>query len=263
MNETLKDLIRHSTACGTMLSEFYVPNVIRVFKACGFDYVIIDCEHGYFDFIEVANILSVARGYGLPAIVRLSKVDREFVLKYLDMGADGFLLSNTDDAAMIADLVHHAKYAPEGRRGISLQRAHTDYEPGKIREYLAQANAKTIILAQIESASGVENVEAILAVPGVDGVIIGPNDLALDLGVLGRNEAPVMVAAFEKVLAAALQAGKVCGLVSSNTDFLRKWEARGMRMLNWNSEIGMLLNEGKRGMACLRPAGRETPAADA
>lgn len=252
MQGSLKELLSHTNAYGTMLSEFYVPNVVRVFKACGFDYIIIDCEHGYFDFIEVANILSVARGYGLPAIVRLSKVDREFVLKYLDMGADGFLLSNTDDSTMIAELVHHAKYAPEGRRGISLQRAHTDYEPGKIKEYLAQANAATMIIAQIESVSGVEHVEEILAVPGVDGVMIGPNDLALDYGVLGSNDAPVMVAAFERVIAAAQQSGKLCGLIGSNTDFLLKWQAKGMRMLNWNSEIGMLLNEGKRGMACFK-----------
>jgi len=248
----LKELLKQGHAYGTMLSELYVPNIMRVFKACGFDYVIIDCEHGYFDFTEVANLLSVARGYDLPTLIRLSKTDREFVLKYLDMGANGFLLSNTDTPEQIAELVRLSKYLPEGRRGISLQRAHTDYEPGEIKEYLLQANRDTVILAQIESSKAVANSREIAAVSGVDGMMIGPNDLALDMNMLGENDAPEIAAAYEDVIGAFREAGKYCGLISSNIAFLKKWESKGMQLLNWNSEIGMLLNEGKRGVGGLK-----------
>lgn len=252
MSFAFKQAIAQGPVHGTMLSEMYVPNMARIFKVCGFDYAVLDCEHGYFDFTDAANIISVARAVGLTMLVRLSKVDREFVLKYLDMGADGFILSTTGTPEQIAELVDFAKYPPMGHRGISLQRAHTDYNPGKIKEYLSVANEKTVIVAQIESAQGVKNAQAIAAVPGVDGLIIGPNDLALDMGCLGDNDCPAMLDAFHQVIDGAAREGKFSGAMSSNTDFLKKWEAQGMRMMNWNSEVGMLLTEGKRGIKALK-----------
>jgi len=254
MGTGLKQKLKKGCCYGTMLSELYVPNIMRIFAACGFDFVIIDCEHGYFDYTETAALLAVARGTDMPAIIRISKVDREFVLKYLDMGAGGFLLSNTDDAGMISELVRHAKYPPMGRRGISLQRAHTDYNPGGITEYLKRANEETVILAEIESRRGVENVDEILSLDGVDGAVIGPNDLALDMGLLGHNDHPDVVAAYERVIASAQGHAKAAGLVSSSIDFHRRWRERGMSLFSWNSEIGMLLNEGKRGIAALKGA---------
>ena len=250
--KNLKETIKTGNVYGTMLSEIYVPNIIRVFKACGFDFVIIDCEHGYFDYIQVANLLAVARGFNMPVIVRISKVDREFVLKYLDMGADGFLLSTTENADDVRQLVEYTKYPPMGRRGISLQRAHTDYTPGKIREYLAEANRNTIVIAQMESQKGADGIDDILSVDGVDGAIVGPNDFTLDLGILGQYDDPAFVRNVEKMVDAATRRGKFSGVIGSNIEFLKKWESRGMSLLSWNSEIGMILNEGKRGLSLLK-----------
>nr|MCR5370215.1 hypothetical protein [Clostridium sp.] len=206
----------------------------------------------YFDFKDVANMVAVASGYAFPVIIRISEVQREFVLKYLDIGAEGFLLSTTSSPEQIAKLVDYCKYPPRGHRGISLQRAHKNYQPGNVKEYLEYANDRTVVLAQIESREGALRSAEIAAVPGVDGMLIGPNDMCMDLGKVGATSDPEVVSAFEMSIKAFQDAGKAAGMISSNIAFLKQWQQKGLKLVNWNSEIGMLLNEGKRGLKELR-----------
>lgn len=225
---------------GMFLSEIGAPNLVRVMQASGVDFVIVDCEHGYFDFSQVAAIAAVGNGIGFPVIVRVPGVSRECIQKYLDAGVDGLLVPMLETEEQARTLVRLGKYAPEGARGISTMRPHSNYNPGELAAYTEKANRRTMFFAQIESRAGVQNAGAIASVPGLDGIFIGPNDLACDLGTTGQFNTPEMDEAIGHVVEAARAHHIPCGIIASSASFLRKWEERGMNMFSCDSELGLL-----------------------
>jgi len=237
----------HDGECvlGTMLSEVSTPNVVRILHACGFEFLLVDCEHGYFDLSQTAAIVSVCGCLGMPVIIRIPEAGRELVTKYMDMGATGLLLSMTSTPEQAKQLVKYAKYAPLGQRGISVQRAHTGYNPPPLSQYIKEANDRTVLFVQIETREGIKNIEDILSIDGIDGAMIGPNDMAGDFGCPGQIENPEVEDGISKVLSTALHLHKPCGIISSNIQLLNKWHSRGMTILSCNSEVGMMLKAGK------------------
>ena len=225
---------------GMFLSEIAAPNLVRLMQAAGVDYVIVDCEHGYFDFSQVAAIAAVGNGIGFPVVVRVPHISRDCIQKYLDAGVDGILVPMLETEEQARELVCLGKYAPNGARGISTMRPHSNYDPGKLTDYMRKANERVMLFAQIETARGVGNIDKICAVNGLDGVLIGPNDLACDLGHAGDFNTPDMEEAIETVLRAADAHGLPSGIIASNPAFLKKWEEKGMRLFSCDSELGLL-----------------------
>ena len=225
---------------GTMVTTFASPDIAKILQSCGFDFFIVDCEHGAFTTREAANIIAVARGIGMPALVRIPEMRREHALKFMEMGASGLLLPNTETAEQARMLVDCTKYAPMGHRGVSLSRPHTDFKRVDGREYMRRANEETILMCQVESRKGVENIGEIMAVEGIDVGFIGPNDMTQDYGILNQFGHPDIVAAFEKVIAAAEENGKWAGVHFGAGEPLKPWLARGMQMNMWNSDNGLL-----------------------
>lgn len=245
--ESLADKLRGEKVLpGTMISEIATPNIARILRACGFEFIIIDCEHGYFDLSQVAAIVGISNGIGLSVIIRLPDSRRELITKFMDMGADGLLLPMTSSAADIRPVVRYAKYAPLGERGISTQRAHTNYSPPPLASYMASANRNTVIFAQIETRQGVRNASEILGTDGVDGVFVGPNDLAGDCGVPGEIDAPIVGQCIASVVKSAKQTGKYSGIITGDIELIKTWRAQGMSVFSCNSEIGMLMNAAKK-----------------
>lgn len=239
---------------GTMLSEFYSPNAAAVFKAGGFDYFIIDCEHGGFDFGMVAAMVATARGCGITAMVRVPQIDKEGMLKYLEMGARGLLVPMVSTAAEAREVVALTRYAPLGARGISTRRAHNDYDGSDMKAYMARANEEITILVQIETREALGNLDEIASVPGIDGLLVGPSDLSSSLGDFGNFETPEFKAAIDQIIAAAKAHGRHVGFVHSNAKVLQEMRAKGMDILNWNSEIGMIVSQSKECSRTLRQA---------
>ena len=195
---------------GTMVTTFASADLPKILARCGFDFFVVDCEHGSFTTREVADMLAVARAIGLPGVVRIPELRREHVLKFLEMGAEGLLLPNTESAEQAQQLVDWAKYAPMGHRGVSLNRPHTDFEKVDGRTYMEQSNRGTVLMAQIESREGVEHVAEIMAVDGIDLALIGPNDMSQDYGLLGQYTHPEMEAAFAQAITEAKAAIHCC-----------------------------------------------------
>lgn len=231
---------RGEKVVGMFLSEIAAPNLIRLMKAAGVDFVVVDCEHGYFDYSQVAAIAAVANGINFPLIVRMPHLTRSSIQKYLDAGVDGVWLPMLETADQAREMIKLGKYAPEGVRGISTMRPHSNYAPGELSEYTQSANKRTMFFAQIETRTGVQNAAEIASVKGLDGIFIGPNDLACDLGHIGNFNTPDMDAAIGKVLNAAIENELPCGIVASNPDYLKKWEDKGMTMFSCDSELGLL-----------------------
>lgn len=237
MKEKMK---RNEKLVGLFLSEIAAPNLVRLLKAAGADFIVVDCEHGYFDYSQVAALAAVANGISMPLIVRMAGISREAIQKYLDAGVDGIWSPMVETAEQARRMVQLGKYAPEGVRGISTMRPHSNYAPGNLTDYTKAANERTMFFAQIETKLGAENADAIAAVEGIDGIFVGPNDLACDLGHAGNFDTADMDAAIGQILAAAKRHSIPCGMVASSTDFLHRWELRGMTLFSCNSELGLL-----------------------
>ncbi len=246
---------------GTMLTLVENAQMAKIIKVCGFDFFIIDCEHGAFDYSAVAGVVAMARETGLPALVRVPEAQREPVLKYLEMGAAGLLLPNTETPAQARHLVELAKYAPLGNRGVSLLRPHTGFEAVEPAAYMKRVNEEIILMAQIESPRGLDNCDAILGVEGIDAAFVGPSDLSQSLGIMGQLTHPDFIAAVERVIATARRHGKYSGIHGMSTpEALQTWVAKGMTLNLWANEVMLMLNAGKAGLAKLRMATAPLPA---
>lgn len=227
---------------GMMLSELYVPNITRMVANCGYDFLLVDCEHGYFDMTQVANLIAVADGVGLPILVRVTQPSRTVITKYLDMGARGILLSNVANAREAKQLAELCLYAPGGNRGISTFRAHTGYKNGNTKEIMRQANESVIVICQIESPEAVADIRSIVGIPGIDGVLVGPNDLTQHMGIFEQFDHPDMDDALVKIETAAKAAGKWSGVITGNKKLVCRCKEIGMTCFSVGSELNALVN---------------------
>ena len=245
-------LARGEVAIGIMLSEMYVPNIARLLAGCGYDFLLVDCEHGYFDMTQVANLIAVARGAEIPVIVRVTQPSRTSITKYLDMGAQGILLSDVASRADAERLAALCRYAPEGDRGVSTFRAHTDYSIGNVSELMRSANEQVIVICQIESPGTVSRIDEITAIPGVDGVLVGPNDLSQHMGIFGQYEHPAMTDALQRVADSARAYGKWSGVITANGKLLSTCRSMGMTCFSVGSELNAIHNGAVQQLDCTR-----------
>lgn len=227
---------------GTMLSFTRNPDISLLLKNAGMDFFMIDCEHGFLGLSETATMISMGKQAGIPVLVRIPELRRELVGKYLDMGATGLMLPNTDNADLAREFVRLAKYAPMGRRGVAMGKAHSGYcSPSDGPAYMQQANENTILIAQIESPEGVSNLQEILSVDGIDVALVGPNDLSHSLGVHKQYQHPSFVAAMEQIIRTAKACGKQSGIHTAPIGEVNRWAQQGMNFSMCSGDIDFLI----------------------
>lgn len=208
----LKDLSRTKTVkVGHFVVEFATPGIGYMLRNAGCDFVLFDCEHSGFHNETVKSVLRYFEAAGLPAIVRVPSREYHHIARALDMGAEGLMLPMVGTAEEAKRIVHSVKYTPKGGRGVALGVAHDHYIGGAVLDKLAAANERTTIFAQIETAEGVENADAIAAVDGIDCLWVGHFDLSASLGVPGEFDNPRFLEAIETVHAATRRHGKGYG----------------------------------------------------
>jgi 2-keto-3-deoxy-L-rhamnonate aldolase RhmA len=239
--ETVKQRLRNGElVLGTIMSEVRNPNVAYMLAQCGFEFFIIDNEHGAYSSETVSNLIAAARGAGIAAIVRIPEIRRETILKPLDSGAAGLLVPQVNTVAQAQEVIHHAKYPPAGNRGVALRRAANRYARVDAAAYLQKANEDTFIAVQAESEQAVENIDAIAAVEGIDCVFVGPFDLSVSLGIPGQVYHPREVEAIDAVLAACRKRRKASGILLFDPDRLIEWIGKGVRFATYSSDISLL-----------------------
>jgi 2-dehydro-3-deoxyglucarate aldolase/4-hydroxy-2-oxoheptanedioate aldolase len=216
-----------------------------MFYSFGFDCLLIDCEHGYFDMTETANLIAAASGYDFPIIIRVAQGHQADAPKYLDMGAAGILLANVTSTLQAEELVDLCLYAPLGDRGVSTFRAHTGYNNSGTLEIMKKSNAKNLVIAQIESPEAIGLVDQITAIPGLDGTLLGPNDFTQHIGFFGQYEHPIIIDAINRMAAAAKSRGKWSGIITGNEKLLRRCRDAGMHFFSAGSELSMLASGAK------------------
>lgn len=242
-------LARGGTSLGTMVFEFNTTGIGRIIAAAGAEFVIYDTEHTGWGIDTVRMLMATSRAADLVPLVRVPATQYHLLANPLDAGAMGLMIPMVESAEQAQLIVRSVKYPPEGRRGAAFGVAHDDYglEPGTAIEKMARANREVLTIAQIETAPGVEHVEAIAAVPGIDVLWIGHNDLTNSMGIPGQFDHPDYLAAVERVLAAGRASGKPVGILSGSVADARAALAQGFRIVAYTGDLwlyGQALSEG-------------------
>lgn len=218
------------------------PAVSEILAQAGFDWVALDVEHGVFPWPQALGLIQAIQGQGCAALVRLPISAPEHFKWALDAGADGVIVPMIRSAEDARQAVAYTKYPPEGERGIGISRAHG--YGATFSDYVATANAETLVIVQIEHIDAVNAIDAICAVPGVDAVFIGPYDLSGTMGLMGQVRHPDVEAAVARVLYVAQQAGVVAGLLIGDPQpgEVARRVAEGFRLISVGVDSLMLVN---------------------
>lgn len=247
-HEFRQRLKRREKLLGTMVTLASGASA-EVLASLGFDWLFVDAEHGPLDTRELIEILQ-AVGDKAACIVRVPQAAELPIKKALDLGAHGIIVPQVNTAEQAADVVRWARYAPEGARGVGLSRAH-GYGL-KFREYLSTANRDIAVVVQAEHVRAVENIEAIVRVPGVDAVLLGPYDLSASLGLMGQIDDPAVVAAIGRVTDACRSADMPLGYFGVTAAAVRPYVERGYTLIVAGVDTLYLANGAKALLAELR-----------
>ena len=226
--------------------------VAEVMARAGFDWLAIDLEHSTIDLETTFTLIQVIDLAGCAPLVRLSANDPVQAKRVMDAGAWGVIVPSVQSAAEARQAVDAVKYPPEGTRGAGLGRAQ-GYGP-QFAEYLKACSEGSVVIPMIEQREGVERVEEILQVPGVDGVFIGPYDLSASYGVAGELAHSLVQKAMQRIVAAARHSGKAVGIhvvhppVTQVADRL----AEGFRLIAYGGDMLFLTPAANEAGAWLR-----------
>ncbi|HYC45307.1 MAG TPA: aldolase/citrate lyase family protein [Burkholderiales bacterium] len=256
MPNTLKELFKaNKVALGMNVRLARSGDIARIAKTTGHDFVFIDTQHSVFSVESIAHIANVALAIGIAPLVRVRSVDDPDTQVLLDNGVTGIVFPDVNNAAEAKRAVNRAKYPPLGKRSVGGGYPIFDFKAMNTADLVPALQDNTLVVCMIETQEGLDNVEEIAAVEGVDVIHVGSNDLLTALGKPGTFGSPEHLAALDKVMAAAKKHGKIPGVggdrnVARQADFIRK----GARFLTTNSEIAFMIAEGSRVTGELRKA---------
>ena len=208
---------------------FPSPHVVEMLGALGFDWVLLDCEHGSLSPESVELMAMAAQASGMTPIARPATRSAEHIAQVLDRGVLGVQVPHVVTAQDAREVVQAVKYHPLGRRGLAAGTRSASYDAhGSMADYVRAANEATLIAAQIEDEAALANVDAIAAVDGIDVVFIGPSDLSQSMGHPGNAKAPRVAQAIDACLARIRASGKTPGM-PSGADNVAEVLGKGVR----------------------------------
>ncbi|MEM8537462.1 MAG: HpcH/HpaI aldolase/citrate lyase family protein [Pseudomonadota bacterium] len=223
------------------------PVLAEIAGNAGFDWCLIDGEHGPNTVSEMLPQLQALAISGTPAVVRVANADDWMIKQVLDLGCHTVLVPMVDTAEKAQAMARAMRYPPAGTRGMGAVLARASAF-GSIADYATAANDQVCLLVQAESAAAVENIDAIAATEGVDGVFVGPADLSADMGYPGQPEHPEVEAAIDHLIARTVAAGKCAGIITFDQGRFAEYAAKGVTFLGVGGDLAVL-NTALRGLA--------------
>ena len=243
---SLKDLFTASARAGRngrpaagMFISSGDPSSTEICASAGLDYLLLDGEHAPLGLETVQSQLRAMAGYPVVPVVRVPALDTVLVKQYLDLGAQSLVIPMVDSAADAEAAVRAMHYPPHGVRGVGSALARSA-RWNRIPDYLDRAADLVTLVVQIESAAAVEEARQIAAVDGIDGIFIGPSDLAASMGLIGRQDHPDVVAAVKTVIGRVKAAGKFVGVNAFAADRARDYVAAGADFVNVGADVALL-----------------------
>lgn len=228
------------------------PHLTAVAGEAGFDYVMPDLEHAALSLRELEGLVAAAHLAGMECVARVPGAQKRDILAVLDTGVDGIMVPAVESPEEAAGVVAAARYHPEGRRGVYYQSPVSRYGSVPPREHMAEANRELLIIAQIETAAGLEQAEAIAAVPGIDCLLVGPGDLSQSLGVPWEFGHRDVTQAIERTFRVAREQGKIAGIMPAGLEHAAECCTLGARLLIWGPDIGIYRRAAEEDVARLR-----------
>ncbi len=216
------------------------PSVAELLAGTGFDWLLIDAEHSPNDPRSVLPLLQAVAPYPVHPIVRPVHGAVEAIKQYLDIGAQTLLLPMIETAEQAALMVAATRYPPRGIRGVASASTRAA-RWSQIDRYFHECDAEMCVLAQVETVRGLENLRAIAAVEGVDGVFFGPADLAASMGLIGQPTDPKVRAAIVQGIAAVQKAGKAAGTLTGDQRLAREYLAQGALFVAVGVDMSLLV----------------------
>ena len=236
-----------------MTFEFFTSGYPAICREAGAEFILYDMEHSGVGFETVKAQFAFCRGLDLVPFVRVPSGDYHFIARALDIGAMGIMVPMVETAEQAKAIVDCTRYPPSGRRGAAFNvAAHDDYSGGAETDKIARANARTMVIALVETARGIENVDAIAAVDGVDVVWLGHYDLTNFMGIPGEFDNPRFHAAVDRLVAACRKHGKTPGFLAGNEKWACDFRAKGFRMIAYGVDAMLMQSALADGIKLLR-----------
>lgn len=251
-NKVKRALMQGEVQVGTWVTTLRTPQIARMVATAGFDFLYIDMEHSCFSIETVGDLCFAALAAGLVPIVRPPAKDPHLLSRPLDSGAMGLLIPHVDTREEAEAVIKAIRFQPDGERGINLMGPHTDFSRANCEEYIKSTHAETLLLVQIESDTGINNLDEILSVEGVDGGVIGRADLSVDLGLPGQTNHPEIVRRVEMLIEACRRHKKIPGLLVQDVATAKEWISKGIRLVPYANEVSLLVNAGERAVSEIR-----------
>jgi 2-keto-3-deoxy-L-rhamnonate aldolase RhmA len=253
-NPVKTKLARGESAFGTMILDLSGPGLPQIFENAGAEFIMYDMEAACWDIGTIKNQIAMCRGLALVPMVNAASQDPVMLQTPLDCGAMGLMVPVVETKAQARQIARVTRYPPHGARGVAFGIAHDDYSFGQIDEQIAAADERTMIIAKIETAKGVHNVDEILSVSGIDAAFLGHMDLSVSLGVPGDYDHPTFTDAVDIVIAACARHDKPGVCLVSSPEAAKRWIAKGFRMVMYSTDTMLLASAYSSGLAAIKAA---------
>ena len=241
-NHALRNLRAGKLAIGLGLRQARTVDIAQIAKTAGFDWLFIDCEHNSMDTDSAAQIAAASLAVGITPVVRVAGKEHWHASRTLDNGAQGIVVPHVETADEARRVADACRFPPLGHRSMGGGLQQLGFVPTPVGEAARIVNEETLVVVMLESPRGIENCEAIAAVPGIDALLIGTNDFCFELGIPGKFDDPRVADAYRKTIAACRKHGKFPGMGGLYTPtLLERHIGMGVQLVLAGSDFSLLL----------------------
>ena len=230
VTNNLKKIFAEGKAALGTFTVCNAPELVEILGITGFDFVVIDAEHGPLGPESALSLIRAAELRGITPIVRIPSSMESTILHMLDIGAHGIQVPQVNDPDTAKAIVHRSMYHPTGRRGVAFARAN-DYGKMDMEEYFKYENSQVMIVAHCENTIGLENIDAICQIPEIDVIFLGPYDMSQSMGIPGQVTHPRIQEAAKKVIETTKKYGKVAGIYAGSGEIAKERAAQGFQYI--------------------------------
>lgn len=236
----LKEALKEGKNVFGPFMKFTDPASVEIMGFAGFDFVIIDTEHGPISIQNVQNMIRAAESVNITPVVRVSDNDEAIILRALDIGAQGIQIPQINSKSEAMRAVKSVKYSPQGERGVCRYVRTANYSSMDKFKYFKHANNETMIIAHIEGVEGINNLDEILSVPGIDVIFIGPYDLSQSLGIPGEVNNPLVTERMKEVVLKCKENKVSVGTFADDIKTAKFWVSLGVQYMAFSVDVGIL-----------------------
>ena len=242
VNHALRQLRAGKLAIGLGLRQARTVDIAQIAKTAGFDWIFIDGEHSSIDPDGAAQIASAALAIGITPVVRVAGLEHWHASRLLDNGAQGIVFPHVDTVDEARRAASACRFPPVGKRSMGGGLQQIGYSPMPVGDAARIVNEETLVVVMLESPQAIANCDAIAAVPGVDALLIGTNDLCFEMGIPGAFHDAKVAEAYRKVIAACRRHGKFPGMGGMYTpELLERHIAMGVQLILSGSDFSLLM----------------------